>query len=176
MVASLLPDGNFHLINTFVNDYQRFITLNQANEDLREKLFPGMVELIEKLHNKKTILAVITAKSRQGLNYTLTHNHIQHYFTATYTVDDGVMKPDATLLKQTMRESGASPKHCVMIGDTRADMEMAKNGDAIGVGVNWGSHDSKQLLDAGAEIVVDNTEAIYHYLMKLWDLPNESPK
>ena len=118
---------NLDLTSKIAALYQEHFARGSNDENLREKLFTGIAELLEKLSNENILLAIITAKSRRGLDYTLLHNHIKHYFTITHSANDGVMKPDPDILKQTMRELGAPPNHSAMIGDTSYDIEMAKN-------------------------------------------------
>ena len=47
-----------------------------------------------------------------------------------------------------------------MIGDTVFDMEMAVNAAAVPVGVGWGYHDSAELRDAGAAVVVETFDEL----------------
>ena len=168
ILARLLPEqaDNIDLTTKIATLYQEHFTRGRNDENLREKLFTGIAELLEKLSNENILLAIITAKSRRGLDYTLSHNHIKHYFTITHSANDGVMKPDPDILKQTMRELGASPNHSAMIGDTSFDIEMAKNAGAIPIGVSWGYHTEQQLKAAGAIKVVADSDGLFDFLMQ----------
>ena len=57
------------------------------------------------------------------------------------------------MLLKAMLETGVSSYNTVMIGDTTFDVKMALNADIKAIGVSWGSHCTKELINAGAELV-----------------------
>jgi phosphoglycolate phosphatase len=59
------------------------------------------------------------------------------------------------MLRRALAEVGAEAVGSVMIGDTVFDMEMARSAGVPAIGVAWGYHESGDLLDAGAALVVE---------------------
>ena len=71
------------------------------------------------------------------------------------TADSAEGKPSPDMLLRAMAETGAEAEATVMIGDTTFDMEMARSAGTLAVGVAWGYHETEELLEAGAETVVE---------------------
>ncbi|MCY7275077.1 MAG: HAD-IA family hydrolase, partial [Phormidesmis sp. CAN_BIN44] len=72
---------------------------------------------------------------------------------------NGLSKPDPRLLHLACRELTVSPAATLVIGDSSADIELAKRGGAIGaVGVTWGGTHPNQL--ANADVIVDRFDEI----------------
>jgi phosphoglycolate phosphatase len=84
----------------------------------------------------------------------LVRHHLESWFTTLQTADDGPGKPDPFMLEQAMLEAGASPAETVMIGDTTFDMLMARGAGTDAIGVSWGYHESEELQEAGARVVL----------------------
>ena len=66
-------------------------------------------------------------------------------------------------LPSSFAEAGVQPHEAVMIGDTSFDMEMAVAAGVRAIGVAWGYHEPRELLDTGAHGVattMDELEAL----------------
>ena len=48
-----------------------------------------------------------------------------------------------------------------MIGDTTFDMIMARSAGTAAIGVSWGVHESNELIEAGADHVVNDVLCLY---------------
>jgi phosphoglycolate phosphatase len=153
-VATLIPDlkGEAHVeLGEFYK--QAFFELRQR-PDHSEPLYPGAAEALAYLKDGGWILGVATGKSRRGLDAVLVRHHLESWFTTLQTADDGPGKPDPFMLEQAMLEAGASPAETVMIGDTTFDMLMARGAGTDAIGVSWGYHESEELQEAGARVVL----------------------
>jgi len=69
------------------------------------------------------------------------------------------------MLLNAVAETGVEAAHAVMIGDTTYDVEMAVNAGVACIGVAWGYHESQELMDAGAQVVVHSTAELMQNLM-----------
>jgi phosphoglycolate phosphatase len=56
----------------------------------------------------------------------------------------------------------------VLIGDSIYDMQMAKAAGVRVIGVAWGYHPPNDLIDAGADVIVENFAALDKTLETLW--------
>lgn len=148
-------------IATLAESYKRAfnaLRLDPANE---EPLFPGMADLLARLHARDDVrLGIATGKSRRGVEYLIAANGWQGWFATTQTADDAPSKPDPAMLLQAMAETGVPAASTVMIGDTTYDMAMAVSAGAAAVGVSWGYHPPGALFAAGAVTVVDTAERL----------------
>jgi phosphoglycolate phosphatase len=70
------------------------------------------------------------------------------------------------MIEQAMDEVGAKPRETVMIGDTSYDMLMARAAGVRGIGVAWGYHEAAELLESGADIVLERFEALPPLLLE----------
>ena len=53
-----------------------------------------------------------------------------------------------------MKELGAKPEECVLIGDSGMDAKAAINANCVGIGVLWGFRNEDELLENGAQYIV----------------------
>jgi phosphoglycolate phosphatase len=125
-----------------------------------EPLFEGIPDVLQRLADDGWLLGVATGKSDRGLAHILAHHGLTHHFVTLQTADRHPSKPDPAMLLAAMDEAGAEPHMTAMIGDTSFDMAMGKAAGARAVGVAWGYHDMRDLVDAGADVVADRVAAL----------------
>ncbi|KQT84275.1 HAD-IA family hydrolase [Methylobacterium sp. Leaf466] len=141
--------------------YKRAFNALRLDPDYEEPLFPGMGDLLAKLHARNDLrLGIATGKSRRGVEHLIAANGWEGWFATTQTADDAPSKPDPAMLRQAMDEAGAVPSATMMIGDTTYDMAMAVSAGAAAIGVAWGYHSPGALFGAGAVTVVDHAGAL----------------
>lgn len=134
------------------------LRLDPANE---EPLFPGMADLLSRLHARGDVrLGIATGKSRRGVEHLIAAHGWEGWFSTTQTADDAPSKPDPTMLLRAMAQTGVPPESTVMIGDTSYDMAMAVSAGAAAVGVAWGYHPPGALFAAGAVTVAETAERL----------------
>ena len=122
----------------------------------REPLFAGALAALERLQaDPATILAVATGKGHKSAVTLLELHGIVDRFHCIETPTHNRGKPDPQMIETAMTKAGAQPSQTVMIGDTVHDMRMAKAAGVGAIGVVWGYHERADLLQAGADIVID---------------------
>lgn len=122
-----------------------------------EVLFPGAFDTIERLSQRDDLLlGIATGKSVRGVDRMLKAHGMEGRFLTIQTADDNPSKPDPAMVQRAMAELGTTPETTVMIGDTAWDIRMARAAGATAIGVNWGYHDRKLLVEAGAVCVLDH--------------------
>jgi phosphoglycolate phosphatase len=126
----------------------------------REPLFKGALAALDRLKaDPATILAVATGKGYKGATTLLERHGIIGRFNSIQTPDHNRGKPDPQMIETAMERAGVTQAQSVMIGDTTHDMRMAKAGGVGAIGVAWGYHETAELIEAGADIVIgDFTE------------------
>jgi phosphoglycolate phosphatase len=73
-------------------------------------------------------------------------------------VDKGPSKPDPRLFLQACQALEIEPKYTLMVGDSVADMQMARNANAAGsIGITW---IDKPENVAGADVVINQLHDI----------------
>ena len=96
------------------------------------------------------LLAVAPGKSDRGLRHCLAAHGLGARFISLQTADGHPSKPHPAMALAAMTESGAEPRHSVVIGDIAWDMGMARAAGAGAIGALWGYHDENELLAGGA--------------------------
>ena len=104
----------------------------------RIKLFPGMKELLctlkEKGYKIGLVTSRLTTKTMQGLE----KYNIKKYFDVIVTADDTTKhKPDPEPVNITLEKLGSLPEESIMVGDTKYDIQCAKNAGIKSVLVGW---------------------------------------
>lgn len=112
------------------------------------ELFPGAVNVLQRLERAGFLLAIATGKSRAGLQRDLEQTGIGGHFVSLRTVDECPSKPDPAMVEEVMRECGVDADATLVVGDTLFDLEMAANAGVDAVGVGWGAHPPERLRQA----------------------------
>jgi phosphoglycolate phosphatase len=127
----------------------------------REPMFKGALEALDRLQkDPQTILAVATGKGHQGAVTVLELHGIAGRFNSIETPTHNRGKPDPQMIETAMLKAGVERSQTVMIGDTVHDMRMAKAAQVGAIGVAWGYHDRTDLLNAGADVVLDRFDEL----------------
>lgn len=131
---------------------------------LAEPLFAGIRDCLDGLRDAGWTLGVATGKSDRGLEHCLATHGITGHFVTLQTADRHPSKPHPAMLEAALAEALAEAGDAVMIGDTQYDVTMAVNAGVRAIGVDWGYHTPHELLDAGAETVVQSPAELLELL------------
>lgn len=168
-VARLAPIGRGVALDTLVETYKEQYFALRSDPGHSEMLFPGARAAIEALGARDDmLLGVATGKSRRGVRSLFEATGLGHHFSTVQTADDAPSKPDPTMVRQAVAETGVDIADVVVVGDTRYDMEMAVAAGAGAVGVSWGYHRPGTLLEAGATHIADRFEGLLPILEEIF--------
>lgn len=158
------------LVDRLVEDYRAHYRASLLLADDREGLFPGTREALDVLRAQPdTVLGIATGKGLSGVYRILGLHDLADYFVTLQTPDHNPSKPHPGMLETAMRETGAMPGDTVMIGDTTFDIEMGVNAGCKTVGVTWGYHEPRELIAAGASIMIDRYDQLAGAVEQLLD-------
>ena len=159
-MRELAPDASEDERHAVVEAYKIGFRDLRLSGALREPLFDGIGALIEELHADDWLLAVATGKSDRGLHACLDMHGIKHRFVTLQTADRHPSKPHPAMLEEALAEAGVAAADAVMVGDTSFDMDMARAAGVRAIGVAWGYHEPRELLEAGAIGVAETMEQL----------------
>jgi pyrophosphatase PpaX len=101
-------------------------------------LFPGTGELIKELREAGYTLGLVTSRLRRSTHIGLKKFGIFEAFDTVVTVEDTKNnKPDPEPVLLALSRLGKSANRAIMIGDTKHDIECAKNAGVLSVLVSW---------------------------------------
>ncbi|MCW2364195.1 MULTISPECIES: HAD-IA family hydrolase [Sphingobium] len=162
-IARLVPDGSEALRDEICDHYKLRFQHLRASGGLREPLYPGIAELLDRLEAQGWLLAIATGKSERGLRLLLEHHGMAKRFVSLQTADRNPSKPDPAMIGAALAEAGVERASAVMIGDTSFDMLMARAAGVQALGVAWGYHRAEELIEAGAaSVAMDSAELARH--------------
>ena len=168
LIERALPQNTDN--KTFQKVFNRYI--NHYKEHFTDSTLPyeGIIDLLNDLKNADIKLAVVSNKSHE-----MTLKVIDKYFSDTFDYVTGKKdgyptKPDPKLTNMVMDSLGVRNSECVFIGDSGMDMAVAKNADCLGIGVSWGFRPTEELIENGADYIVNSPSQILDIIK---DLNNE---
>ncbi|MBD2092248.1 HAD family hydrolase [Microcoleus sp. FACHB-1515] len=134
----------------------------EADRNLQPKapqtpIFPGSLELLRSLRSAKLKLAILSADTTANVQ-----EFVQHYaldVDAAIGTDDNLGKPNPQFLERAGAAIDVPCAQMLVVGDSIADIELARSAGAAGaIGVTWGWTSIQQL--AGADVVIDQFDQI----------------
>lgn len=158
---ALYPEGSDDDLTALTQRYREYF-FDPASD--KSELFGGARELIHELQAEGYLLAVATGKGRNGLDKVLSETGMAEYFPVTRCADETQSKPHPQMLLEIMDYYGVNASETIMIGDTEYDLQMAKNAVAGSIGVTYGVHDKKRLLNCSPLTCVDSVQDLHRWL------------
>ena len=159
-IARAFPemDGDFIL--------REYRVRTQKYYDLFLKLYPGELEILEKLHKEGYIFAIATSKNKAMAIKSLEKYNLLNYFTYILTSSDNFKtKPDPEMINYIQEKTGTHKEEIVMIGDTRFDYLAAKNANVKSVLFKGSPRMYED--DVKPDAIVDSYTEMYKIIKKL---------
>ena len=90
---------------------------------------------------------------------------INGYFDLLVASDDTILlKPNPDPVYKIQRDLSVPEKQMLVVGDMPFDIQMGKRAGTYTCGVTYGNSDRKELLDAGADFVIDQIGEMFEVL------------
>ena len=158
LMRQALPDGHKDddMVEAAYNDFKAYYT---DHIDVHTKPFPGIQELLTKLHQEGVLLAVASNKFQEGTEHLIKEYFHEIPFVAVLgNRPNCPLKPSPEIVGEVLRKAGVMRDEAVMVGDSDTDMETAANGGIKGIAVGWGYRNMK---DVPGLTVVESAEELY---------------
>lgn len=132
-----------------------------ANCTRAVKPYDGIIDFLATLEAKKISLGICTNKQHVAA-IEIAEKILAPIKFAYVSGDEPGQprKPNPTRALDGAKIFGVAAEDVAYFGDTAVDMETAHNAGFLSVGVTWGFRPRSELVDAGAEIIVDNPREI----------------
>lgn len=134
-----------------------FMEIYGENLSVRSRLFDGARECLEQLHGEGYTLACVTNKHSRFTRPVLENLGVAQYFACLASGDQfRHHKPHPEPLLKTADQLGIKPECALMVGDSIADAEAARNAGFMLVLVPYGYHGEVTVESLGADAVVQS--------------------
>ena len=120
--------------------------------------YPGILSLLETLHNEGYAIAVVSNKTESAVQAL-----VERFFGSYISVcvgdrPDIARKPAPDGVYAALAELGSDVEHAVYVGDSEVDVETARNAGLPCLSVSWGNRTGNALRRAGA-VAISHTPA-----------------
>lgn len=123
--------------------------------------YPGIPELLTVLARDDIGLAVVSNKPDVLTRISMDTFFNGFSFKAVLGLRNGVpKKPDPAAALEAAAMLGADTSGCWFLGDSPMDMECAQRAGMVPVGVRWGFRPERELLAAGARVMLTHPLAL----------------
>lgn len=128
--------------------------------------YEGIVPLFRRLKDQGVLVAIISNKPDPAVQPV-----VSAYFAGLVDLAVGEKpgiqrKPAPDMLENAARELGVRLDRCVYVGDTEVDIQTAGHAGIPCVAVTWGFRSREQLVQAGAETIVDTPQELGDRLLQ----------
>ncbi len=149
------------------NLYTFFLDHYHRNIAVHSMLFPGVIDALDVLATQGFTLAVCTNKLEgHALELLKVLGIIDRFAFISGKDTFDVFKPDPRHLTETIRRAGGDTSRSVMVGDSKTDIDTAKNARIPVVGVSFG-YTNIHVRDLGADAVVDHFNDLHDAVQRL---------
>jgi phosphoglycolate phosphatase len=125
--------------------------------------YPGVVDGLAELKRTGYKMGCVTNKPRSCTGALLEHSGLADFFEVVVAGDDLVeTKPAPTPLLYAADQLQAGPEDCVVIGDSRNDVDAARAAGMAVLVVTWGYHQGLEWPAMGATQLVSQFDQIVH--------------
>ena len=127
--------------------------------------YPGIKSLLDKLSQMPMPMAILSNKPdefAQAMVKTLLPDW--EFSIVRGALPDVPIKPDPMGALDMLHQLGVMPSQCLYVGDTNTDMQTAVNAGMVPVGVAWGFRDEQELIESGAQTILQRPDELMSLL------------
>lgn len=131
------------------------------------KPYDGIIDIVNKLKENGVIVTVVSNKADYAVQ-PLLKSHFNGVFEYGVGLKEGIRKkPYPDSCNEIINKYKIDKKDTVYIGDTEVDIATAKNAGIDCVSVSWGFRSRKELIDAGASLIIDDVDELLGVILWL---------
>ena len=127
------------------------------------RLYPGIKELLGKLHADGIMTGVATFKGEELVKLCLENLGVLHLFDTVHGSNERENRTKGDIIRMCVSDSGIADDEALMVGDTANDLKGARDASVpfLGVRYGFGFADMKEL---DGSPYADDADGIYRYI------------
>ncbi len=142
-----------------------FVRCYTEHIDVRTKPYAGIPELLAELVRRGVQLAVASNKFQAGTEKLVRRFFPDIPFAAVLGQRPDVpLKPSPAVVEEILALTGAPRERVLYAGDSGIDMQTAAAAGVRSAGVTWGFRTRQELVESGAQHLVDRAEELLELL------------
>ena len=142
-----------------VDTYRQIFNENNAAYTI--PAFPNVLETLRLLSQKGYTLTIASSRSHRSLIEFVVNMDLQEVLSYVLGADDVTQaKPNPEPVLKTLEKYGCTPDEALVVGDTWYDIEMGRRAGVRTCGVTYGNGTREELLNAGADFLIDDFEEL----------------
>jgi phosphoglycolate phosphatase len=146
----------------------REITAIRASETPQERLFPGILAVLDTLEAQGYQLGIVTNKGGHSLELVLKGNGIYQRFVTFNHTDNAPPKPSPQMVLNGLRGAGIDAANALVVGDGVFDVLAGKNAGVDVIGVSWNEPASPELHEAKPWAVLEKVDDLLPAITRYW--------
>ena len=140
---------------------ERFKEIYDENYNKETCIYDGITDLLDWLDENDIEYAVLSNKFHEFTLKTVDEYFPGRRFSAVVGMQaDKPIKPDPALVYEILDTFTCEKEEVILVGDTKVDIETAKNAGLFALGVTWGFRDIGELIENGADAIADTPDEI----------------
>lgn len=156
----------------FVARWQELIKVGMP----KVRLFPGMREVLETLHEAHIPMAIVTAKVRSEMSYQFDRFGLNHLFQVILCAEDAPRpKPYPDPILVACKKLGVPPEEALFVGDSVYDITAARLAGVPFALASWGALEKERVLAMRPDFVLASPEDLLKILRRNLRMMRVSP-
>ncbi|MBQ2488503.1 MAG: HAD family hydrolase [Bacteroidales bacterium] len=145
-------------VDALLPEFMAYYDLHKAD---RTKPFDGLLPTMEKLQAAGALFAVASNKPHEVMPELMRHYFPSIRFAVILGHRKGhPIKPDPEIVHDILAETGISRSDVLYVGDTAVDVRTAHAAGVRMAGALWGFRTRQELVDAGADLLLEKPESL----------------
>lgn len=133
----------------------------------KTRVYDGIPQLLKYLSDNDLVLSVLSNKPHEFTVKVIEHYFGNSVFKETMGAGKFPQKPDPSAALSIARACRIFPSDFLYLGDSAVDMRTAKSAGMFACGCLWGFRGREELLDSGADLIVEKPEFIIRFMKKI---------
>ena len=143
----------------------RFRKAYEHHWNVDTRVYDGIRPLLDVLVQRDLKLSVLSNKPDVFTRKCVTEYLGDYPFDPVFGQREGVpRKPDPASAAEITSYLGVTPQDVLYVGDTGIDMQTARNAGMFAVGATWGYRSREELVDNGADVLIDRPSELLKLL------------
>jgi phosphoglycolate phosphatase len=101
-------------------------------------LFAGAYKILYALNQAQVLVGILSSDTTQNVREFVEHYQLEALVQLQLGTDTNLSKPNPALLHHACQRLNVLPSQTLMVGDSKADIQMARSAKVASVGVTWG--------------------------------------